>query len=101
MLYLAIGRNVEDTPMSLQDWVSFRTDVQTVMFDCERQVDADTKALGESNFGGMPEETFVLVWFDINQDLSEVTKRELSKVARKYGQESIAYSVSVTNFVEA
>ena len=41
-----------------------------------------------------------MVWFDKNSALKQKTLDILEGVAIEYGQESIAWSVSVTEFVE-
>jgi hypothetical protein len=100
MLYVALGRNVGDVPMSTQAWEQFRLDVCDVIFDHETFTDPDTVAYGESRYGAMKEDTCVLVWFDRGQKPSEETRMMLSKVAVRYGQECIAYSVSDTQYVQ-
>lgn len=100
MLYVAIGRNVKDTPMGEDTWIRFQESVENVVMMGENLPYADTRAGGESNFTGMFEETYVFVWFDKNSDLKQDTKDALSGLAGMFGQESIAYSVSVTNFIE-
>lgn len=99
MLYVALGRNVGDVPMSTQAWEQFRLDVCTLIFDFETFTDPDTVAFGESRYGAMKEDTCVLVWFDRGQQLSSETLFNLTKVAVRYGQECIAYSVSDTQYV--
>ena len=100
MLYVAIGRNVEDAPMGEDTWIQFQESVENVVMMGENLPYADTRAEGESNFDNMPEETYVFVWFDKNSDLKQDTKDALAGLAGLFGQESIAYSVSVTNFIE-
>lgn len=99
MLYVALGRNVDDVPMSTQAWEQFRVDVCDAIFEYETFTDPDTVAYGESRYGLMREETCVLVWFDRGQNLSVVTRQHLREIAVKYGQECIAYSVSDTQYV--
>lgn len=81
-------------------WVSFRESVEDIVSMGEGLNYADTRAVGESNFEGMPEETAVLVWFDKSDELREVTVQALGELSRKFGQESIAWSVAGTNFTE-
>jgi hypothetical protein len=100
MLYVALGRNIGDTPMELDEWVSFRDEVVELLALSEGLSDPDTVALGESHYGGDPEETWVLVWFDKLSPLSRDTEGRLSYIAVRYGQESIAWSVAETMFVE-
>ena len=84
MLYVAIGRNVGDSPMGKVAWSSFRDDV----------VDAvgcgfpDTIAYGQSSWDGETEETCVLVWFYAT--LSVNVAENLDVVRAKYGQDAIA-----------
>lgn len=99
MLYVALGRNVGDVPMVDETWLKFQEDVENCVTLGERLGHADTRAVGESNFGGMPEETFVLVWFDKNSPLRFEVVEALSYYAEVYGQESIAWSVSETQFI--
>lgn len=99
MLYVSIGRNVGEVPMSDDKWAEFQNEVA----DCiEREVyvSPDTIAHGNSRYGSMREETCVMVWFDVNSHLFDVTLMELEEVAVKYGQECIAWSVSMTEFID-
>ncbi|NBR25671.1 MAG: hypothetical protein EBU08_18195 [Micrococcales bacterium] len=100
MLYVALGRNVGDVPMSDDEWEKFRIAVCNVIFDLETHTDPDTVAFGKSRYGAMEEETCVLVWFDRGQALRKETLLALNPVAIRYGQECIAYSVSDTQYVE-
>ena len=99
MLYVALGRNVGDVPMSFDDFYRFESAVVGVVADCQNVGEPDTVARGVSRFGDMREETCVLVWFDLNV-LGAHTERALGDVARKFGQESIAYSLSKTFFTD-
>jgi hypothetical protein len=99
MLYVALGRNVGDVPMSTQSWEQFRLDVVNEIFYGDTFTEPDTIAFGESRYGAMKEDTCVLVWFDRGQALSVKTREALTKVALHYGQECIAYSVSDTQYV--
>lgn len=100
MLYVAIGRNVGDVPMEQDKWIQFAESVENIIIMGENLTYADTWATGESRYGEMPEETGVFVWFDKNSYLSSDTVEALGEIAREFGQESIAYSVSVSNFIE-
>lgn len=100
MLYVSVGRNVGDVPMGDSDWHNFVDTVSNVVVNYERVSNPDTKAFGVSNWGGVSEETCVMVWFDICSELRGETIGELTEVARMYGQEAIAWSVSETNFTE-
>lgn len=100
MLYVALGRNVGDVPMSTVDWEQFRIHVIDEIFHLETHTDPDTVAYGESRYGAMKEDTCVLVWFDFTEQLGKETLLALSKVAVHYGQECIAYSVSDTQYVQ-
>lgn len=99
MLYVALGRNVGDVPMSTQAWEQFRLDVIHEIFEGGLYVEPDTVAFGESRYGAMKEDTCVLVWFDTTQDLSGDTKCFLEEVAKRYGQECIAYTVADTRYI--
>ena len=99
MLYVAIGRNIGEVPMSDFMWQKFQDLVVHAITDNE-WVALDTRTLGQSHYGDMSEDTAVFVWFDKNSDLGQDTKNELGEIARQFEQESIAYSVSVTNFIE-
>jgi hypothetical protein len=100
MLYIALGRNVGENPMGHDTWIQFAESVENVVMMGERLTYADTWATGESRYDDMPEETGIFVWFDKNSDLGQDTKDALAGLAKQYGQEAIAYSVSVTNFIE-
>lgn len=84
MLYIAIGRNVGETPMSAVDWSSFRDAV----IDGVGCGFPDTVAYGESSWEGQSEETCVLVWFHamLWSDVAE----KLDVVRANYGQDAIA-----------
>lgn len=98
MLYVALGRNVGDVPMSNDDWTNFVGTVSNVVQNCELLPSPDTVAYGNSNFNGDDEETCVLVWFDKNSKLLGDTIGALTEVAEIYGQEAIAYTVAPTEF---
>jgi hypothetical protein len=101
MLYIAIGRNVGESPMPEDRWVMFRESVEDIVLMGEGLKYPDTRAVGESNFEGMPEETAVFVWFDKSDDLREITVQALGELSRKFGQESIAWTVAgETRFTE-
>ena len=100
MLYIALGRNIGEVPMGHDKWIQFAESVENIVIMGENLTYADTWATGESRYGDMPEETGVFVWFDKNSDLKQDTKDALGEIAKQFGQESIAYSVSVTNFIE-
>lgn len=100
MLYVALGRNVGDVPMSDNDWDAFRLDVANEIYYNETHTDPDTVAFGGSRYGSMIEDTCVLVWFDFTEQFSVETRDALTKVAVRYGQECIAYSVSETQYVQ-
>lgn len=102
MLYVALGRNrgdVSNMRLSDVDWALFVSDVVETVRLSERVGLPDTTAFGESSFGGVPEETCVLVWFDVNT-FSGALDEALGVVAKHYGQKSIAYSVSETFFAQ-
>lgn len=99
MLYVALGRNVDDVPMSTQAWEQFSLDVVNEIFYGDTFTEPDTIADGSSRWGLMKEDTRVLVWFDRGQDLSVKTREALTKVALHYGQEAIAYTVSDTRWI--
>lgn len=99
MLYVALGRNVDDKPMALDRWEEFQGRVVSAIYT-ETFVDPDTKAYGNSRYGSMREETCVMVWFDVNSKLSALTVEYLRLIAVEFGQESIAWSVSAPEFVE-
>jgi hypothetical protein len=86
--------------MGEDTWIQFQESVENIVMMGEGVSYADTRAEGESSFEGMPEVTYVMVWFDKNSDLGQDTKDALAGLAGQYGQEAIAYSVSVTNFIE-
>lgn len=98
MLYVALGRNIGDIPMADNYWANFVETVTNVIQNCELLPKPDTVAYGESNFNGDGEETCVLVWFDKNSNLLGDTIGALTQVAEIYEQESIAYTVAVTEF---
>jgi len=100
MLYVSIGRNVGEVPMSDDDWRKFRIAVEECIMDNERPVTADTYAPGHSRWGDMNEECLVLVWFDIAQKLSDKTVGLLAEIATEFGQEAIAWAVADTQFIE-
>jgi hypothetical protein len=100
MLYVALGRNVGDKPMATAVWNNFVANVTQDIEECEGLAMPDTVAYGKSRYGSMLEETCVLVWFDKNSSLRLLTEQVLSTTAIEFGQESIAWSVSVTEFVE-
>ena len=97
MLYVAIGRNVGDTPMSDADWSGYTRAVLDVIE--ARYGKVDTVAEGESRYGDTAEQTRVLVWFDVYAVAGSVQER-LGAIAREYEQESIAYSVADTVFID-
>jgi hypothetical protein len=98
VLYVALGRNVGDEPMDDGRWEEFRLDTSHAI---AKQLGApDTVAFGKSHYGGYPEETCVMVWFDLIGGLDDSVLKDLGILAGHYGQESIAWSVSVTEFVE-
>jgi hypothetical protein len=99
MLYVALGRNVGDKPMELYKWEEFQKRVVNAIYT-ETFVDPDTVAYGNSRYGSMREETCVMVWFDVNAKLCALTLAYLKLIAQEFGQEAIAWSVSVTEFVE-
>ena len=99
MLYVALGRNVGDKPMDDVTWAMFVADVAETVRLSERVGQPDTRAFGTSRFGDMEEETCVLVWFDKNT-IHQGTEDALGGLAKFYGQESIAYSLSETFFVQ-
>jgi hypothetical protein len=99
MLYVSLGRNVHGVPMSDNDWEWFRHHVVHRIMSGEWVAEPDTVAYGKSNWVGESEETCVLVWFDKRSRLGGDTVRELEGVAKLYGQEAIAWSVAVTDFV--
>jgi hypothetical protein len=97
MLYVSIGRNVGQTPMGDDRWEEFRLDVRHAI---GKQLGApDTVAFGESHYGGDPEQTCVMVWFDLIGTLDGSVLDDLAILAGHYGQESIAWSVAETNFI--
>lgn len=100
MLYVSIGRNVGDKPMATAVWNNFVANVTQDIEECEGVGMPDTVAYGKSRFGLMYEETCVLVWFDKNSPLRKDTLGVLEATAIEFGQEAIAWSVSVTEFVE-
>ena len=100
MLYVAIGRNVGVKPMKRRVWREFQKRViETVASDYLVDSMPDTVAYGKSNYGGAPEETCVMVWFD-GKGLGDMSRILLGLLATMYGQDSIAWSVSETEFVE-
>lgn len=100
MLYVSIGRNVGEEPMSDDAWRNFRISVEECIMDNERAVVADTYAPGTSRWGDMNEECLVLVWFDIAQQLSDKTQALLAEIATEFKQEAIAWAVVDTQFIE-
>ncbi len=82
------------------DWRRFRMYVEECIMDGENVVTADGYTTGHSRWGDIAEETLVLVWFDKNSPLSPSTITELAGIAKEFKQDAIAYSVSVTNFIE-
>lgn len=99
MLYVSIGRNVGDVPMDDETWQEFQDLVIHAVSNWE-WVGVDTRAVGQSRFGNMSEETAVFIWFDKNSPLSSQCLSELGDIARRFGQESIAWSVAPTQFAE-
>lgn len=97
MLYIAIGRNVGDEPMVDARWSAFTRDVLDAIE--ERYGKVDTLADGNSRFGSMAEETRVMVWFDVHA-MNAGTEARLGVIAGEYGQDSIAYSVAETEFID-
>lgn len=101
MLYIAFGKNVGESPMPVSSFIEFAEAVENVVITYEGLTYADTWAEGQSRYGEMREETGVFVWFDKSDDLREITVKALGDVARKFGQESIAWSVAgETRFTE-
>lgn len=101
MLYVSIGRNVGDTPMTQIRWAFFVEAVTSAMSLYEDLPSPDTVAHGVSNWDGMEEDTAVFVWFEKHSGLRENTVLKLAEIAKEYGQEAIAYTVAPTSFVEA
>ena len=99
MLYVSVGRDVDGTPMSYEDWCNFRMRVEECVMDNEKLVTADTYATGGSRWGETSEECMVLVWFDFDSALLRQTEEELAEIAKAYGQEAIAWAVAETQFV--
>lgn len=101
MLYVALGRNVGDEPMSDTDWFRFRKRVVDTIGNWENIPDPDTSAWGNSTWAGDFEETAVYIWFEKMSPLSNETLVALADIAKAFGQEAIAYTVAPTWFVEA
>jgi hypothetical protein len=99
MLYVSIGRNVNGTPMSRGEWLTFQAQVLEVFRDSGFGLH-DTLAEGVSRWGNESEGTAVFVWFHHNEPLSRLVQRALAEVAKSFGQEAIAWSVAGTNFVK-
>lgn len=107
MLYVAIGRNVGDKPMSGRDWELFRAEViRAVREGSGGRIlpNPNTIAFGHSEWNGVSEETAVFVWFDYPTvagiGLDNIVVQKLKKIAKHFGQEAIAYTISETQFVE-
>jgi hypothetical protein len=98
-LYVSLGRNVGEVPMSDEDWSDFQNAILLAVYE-DSFVDPDTKAYGVSRYGAMREETAVFVWFDILDGLGNQALEDFRAIANAYEQECIAWSVSVTEFVE-
>lgn len=95
MLYIAIGRNAGKFPMTTEDWGNFQYQVRGAISSSYGS--PDTVAHGVSSYEDMPEDTCVFVWFDVN-DLSAHLEIRLGAIAKYFGQDSIAWSVSETRF---
>ena len=102
---ITIGRNVGTVPMSDDQWGSFRADAETVMYLHTVPIDGPQFTPVEfrasvSHFGGMAEESSIFIVFD-SVALPSLSAR-LSRLARTYGQESIAMTRgAVVEFVTA
>lgn len=100
MLQIAIGRRIFDTDDFLDDdsWLDFQSGIEKVVRD-EHWISPNTRALGQSEFEGKSEETYVLVYFDCSW-LSPETVRSFRILASAYQQFSIAVTFGETNFVK-
>lgn len=97
MLYVAIGQNIGDKPMSGSRWFEFQSEVANAVGDYFGE--PDTIATGNSNFEGAKEWTCVMVWFAV-ESVRDILVDRLSVIATKYGQESIVWSVAETQFAQ-
>lgn len=91
LVYNDISRDTYE--LSEQAWLSFQQDIEEF-----RGGRADTRALGHSSYLGESEETCVFQFFSASP-LTESEITWLSYTRERYGQDSIAVSYSVPNFI--
>lgn len=100
MLQIAIGRNMNDTglPMNESLWLRFEREVITVVNGWTGQYAPNTIAYGKSSWQGVAEETCLLVWFDV-ESLPSGALFGLKNIASQYWQDAIAVTFGNTEFV--
>lgn len=93
--FIAIGRNIEESPMEESRWEQFVKDILHLLVKCGSKI--LTHAYGTGVWGEQIEESFV-VSFDCDNRLA--VEEELSFLAYLYEQRAIAFTVGQTQLVE-
>ena len=89
-LTISVGRNVGSTPMSDDDWLTFRS---VVSFAIGATVGRhDTIHSGTGIWNGVPEDSTIWTLFTPRPYLSKLVE-ELAEVARAFDQDTIAVTI--------
>jgi hypothetical protein len=98
---VAIGRNVGNEPMSDIDWLDFRS--ETVETAERYGWVVNVRELGESRYAYTREESYRFWAKNNNYHASDILdlRRDLSDLARKYGQWGIALTYATTEIIGA
>lgn len=94
-IVVSIGRNVGDEPMDVEQWLRFRGATYDAI--AERGFVVVFEGEGTGTYEGSREPSFTLVATGNGNRIADVG-RALARLAREFGQESIALTTGNTSF---
>lgn len=96
-LTIGIGRSVKDGPMDTRTWEEFRSAVDAALHD--RKLHPVFYGVGVGEYEGVREDSATWVIAEYSDAQLTLIRLDLTRLARYYGQDSIALTVGETEFL--
>jgi hypothetical protein len=97
---VSIGRNVGNTPLSDRDWTFFLNDAADVI---RRQFEDAEFHFGKGVWDGISEDSVHITVYreSVTEGMRYAYREGLSRLARHYGQDAIALTISEPELISA